>query len=90
MRRPIAGGPDEGPDWSADGFGDHSPRQIVRLSAGGGACEAVLDADRILADSAGPAGPDRPRPFHVHEDGLRPDDARVRALARGIGLEVVR
>ncbi|WP_189240994.1 hypothetical protein [Planomonospora parontospora] len=87
MRRPIAGGQDEESDWSADGFSDHSPRQAVRLSAGGGACDAVLDTDRILA---GPADPDRPRPSHVHEDGLHPDNAQVQALARGIGLEVVR
>lgn len=35
MQRPIAGGEDEGPNWSMDGFGDHSLRQVVRLSAGG-------------------------------------------------------
>ncbi|MFB9881012.1 hypothetical protein ACFFMN_24065 [Planobispora siamensis] len=87
MRRPIAGGPDEEPDWSADGFSDPLPRQVVRLGTGGGACDAVLDADRILA---GPTGPERPRPSHVHEDGLPLDNVRVRALARGIGLEVVR
>ncbi|MES9537826.1 GDSL-type esterase/lipase family protein [Actinomadura sp. NPDC000600] len=35
MQRPIAGGEDEGPNWSVEGFGDHSLRQVVRLSAGG-------------------------------------------------------
>jgi hypothetical protein len=35
MQRPIAGGEDEGPNWSVQGFGDHSLRQVVRLSAGG-------------------------------------------------------
>lgn len=35
MQRPIAGGEDEGPNWSTEGFGDHSLRQVVRLSAGG-------------------------------------------------------
>ena len=35
MQRPVAGGEDEGPNWSVDGFGDHSLRQVVRLGTGG-------------------------------------------------------
>ncbi|GAA2428817.1 SGNH/GDSL hydrolase family protein [Actinomadura vinacea] len=35
MQRPVAGGEDEGPNWSTEGFGDHTLRQVVRLSTGG-------------------------------------------------------
>ena len=52
-----------------------------------GAYDAVLDADRILAD---PADPDRPRPGYVFQDGLHPNDAGFQALARGIDLGVFR
>lgn len=51
-----------------------------------GAYDAVLDADRILAD---PADPDRPRPGYVFQDGLHPNDAGFQALARGIDLGVL-
>jgi lysophospholipase L1-like esterase len=50
-----------------------------------GAYDAVLDADRILAD---PVDPDRPRPGYVFQDGLHPNDAGFQALARGIDLGV--
>ncbi|MBE1532911.1 GDSL-type esterase/lipase family protein [Actinomadura algeriensis] len=52
-----------------------------------GAYDAVLDADRLLAD---PADPDRPRLSYVHEDGLHPNDAGYQALARGIDLGSLR
>jgi lysophospholipase L1-like esterase len=52
-----------------------------------GAYDAVLDADRILAD---PADPDRPRFSYVYEDGLHSNDAGFQALARGITLTALR
>ncbi|TDC78133.1 SGNH/GDSL hydrolase family protein [Actinomadura sp. 7K507] len=52
-----------------------------------GAYDAVLDADRILAD---PADPDRPRLSYVYEDGLHPNDTGYQALARGIDLGALR
>ncbi|WP_089328884.1 SGNH/GDSL hydrolase family protein [Actinomadura meyerae] len=48
-----------------------------------GEYDAVLDADRIMAD---PADRDRPRLAYVYEDGLHPNDAGYQALARGIDL----
>ncbi|GGV01059.1 hypothetical protein GCM10010182_18130 [Actinomadura cremea] len=53
----------------------------------GGEFDAVLDADRIIAD---PADPDRPRLSYVFEDGLHPNDAGYQALARGIDLNALR
>ncbi|SNS23113.1 SGNH/GDSL hydrolase family protein [Actinomadura mexicana] len=53
----------------------------------GGAYDAVLDADRIMAD---PADPDRSRLSYVYQDGLHPNDAGYQALARGIDLRVLR
>ncbi|MBO2457606.1 SGNH/GDSL hydrolase family protein [Actinomadura violacea] len=53
----------------------------------GGEYDAVLDADRILAD---PADRDRPRLSYVYEDGLHPNDAGYQALARGIDLAALR
>lgn len=52
-----------------------------------GEYDAVLDADRIMAD---PADPDRPRLAYVYEDGLHPNDAGYQALARGIDLGALR
>lgn len=52
-----------------------------------GEFDAVLDADRIMAD---PADPDRPRLAYVFEDGLHPNDAGYQALARGINLNALR
>ncbi|MEV0661424.1 SGNH/GDSL hydrolase family protein [Actinomadura luteofluorescens] len=52
-----------------------------------GAYDAVLDADRIMAD---PADPDRPRLSYVYQDGLHPNDAGYQALARGIDLRALR
>lgn len=52
-----------------------------------GSYDAVLDADRIMAD---PADPDRPRLSYVYQDGLHPNDAGYQALARGVDLSVLR
>ncbi|MEO3822584.1 SGNH/GDSL hydrolase family protein [Actinomadura sp. B10D3] len=35
MQRPLAGDPDSGPNWSTEGFGNHSLRQVIRVSTGG-------------------------------------------------------
>ncbi|MCP2339928.1 SGNH/GDSL hydrolase family protein [Actinomadura rupiterrae] len=50
------------------------------------AYDAVLDADRALAD---PAAPDRPRPGYVFEDGLHPNDAGYQAIARALDLSAL-
>ncbi|MFC9974662.1 SGNH/GDSL hydrolase family protein [Spirillospora sp. NPDC127200] len=52
-----------------------------------GEYDAVLDADRIMAD---PSDPDRPRLAYVHEDGLHPNDTGYQALVRGIDLDALR
>ncbi|GAB2482468.1 SGNH/GDSL hydrolase family protein [Streptosporangium sandarakinum] len=52
----------------------------------GGAYDAVLDADRALAD---PADPSRPRPGYVFQDGLHPDDAGYHAIASAIDLDAL-
>jgi lysophospholipase L1-like esterase len=49
----------------------------------GGEYDAVVDADRIMAD---PADPDRPRLAYVYEDGLHPNDAGYQAIARAVDL----
>ncbi|MER6949583.1 SGNH/GDSL hydrolase family protein [Nonomuraea sp. NPDC000554] len=50
----------------------------------GGGYDAVLDADRAVAD---PAAPDRPRPGYVFMDGLHPSDAGSHAIASALRLE---
>lgn len=35
VQRPVAGTEDTGPNWSREGFADHSLRQVVRLTGGG-------------------------------------------------------
>ncbi|MEV0407958.1 SGNH/GDSL hydrolase family protein [Actinoallomurus sp. NPDC050550] len=48
-----------------------------------GEYNAVLDADRALAD---PSERDRPRPGYVFMDGLHPNDAGYQAIARAVAL----
>ncbi|WP_214416996.1 SGNH/GDSL hydrolase family protein [Sphaerisporangium fuscum] len=57
--------------------------QWIRTS---GAYDAVLDADRAMAD---PAHPDRPRPGYVFHDGLHPDDAGYHAIASALDLDAL-
>ncbi|WP_433477311.1 GDSL-type esterase/lipase family protein [Spirillospora sp. CA-142024] len=52
----------------------------------GGEYDAVVDVDRILADSA---DRDRPRLAYVYEDGLHPNDAGYQAIARAIDLKAL-
>ncbi|MFF5205556.1 GDSL-type esterase/lipase family protein [Streptosporangium sp. NPDC000396] len=54
--------------------------QWIRTS---GAYDAVLDADRALAD---PAVPGAPRPGYVFMDGLHPNEAGAHAVARAMDL----
>jgi len=48
-----------------------------------GEYDAVLDADRAMADAG---RPDRPRPGYVFQDGLHPNDAGYHAIAAALDL----
>lgn len=63
--------------------GDKVRRQLNDWIRTGHAYDAVLDADRVLAD---PQHPTRHRPGYVSQDGLHPSDAGYLALASAVDL----
>ncbi|TDD69386.1 SGNH/GDSL hydrolase family protein [Actinomadura darangshiensis] len=70
------------PLWSPAG---EKVRQAVNLwIRTGHEYDAVIDADKVMAD---PADPEMPRPGYVYMDGLHPNDAGYQALAAGVDLD---